>query len=469
MSKGRGMVFVAIALLGVGARTSAEEHPPIVRHLAEAIRYQTISNEDADAIDASAFEAFRSFLRTTYPRVFGTLEVATISGHSLLIRWSGQDPALAPVLFDAHYDVVPIEPGTEGDWTHPPFSGLIEDGYVWGRGAIDDKMSVIATFEALEALIAEGFAPARTLYFAFGHDEEAGGFRGAAAMARHLEENGVRLAYMVGEGGGVVLAYPLMPDRTVAMIALAEKEYVTFRLFAEGQGGHSSSPPEDSALVRVARAVTRIHEQPLEAKLVPPVDMMFREVGAHTGGLTGFMLRNQWLAGPMLVSQLADDPVGRSLVRTTTAVTLFDAGIKENVVPQRAEATVNLRLLPGDTVESVKAEVAALIDDEQVVIEARSWGESPPVADPDGPGYARIRAAIEEAVPGAVVIPGLLTATTDTRHYRALTDDLYRFHPMHLDLSEPIGVHDTNERVSIEGVVRSVALSRALIERVAAP
>jgi carboxypeptidase PM20D1 len=460
---------LALGLLAAAAPARANEPAPVVVHLAEAVRVPTISHQDREKIDTAAFETFLAFVRDTYPGVFSTLEVERVNQYSLLMRWPGTRGGLEPVLFDAHYDVVPIEPGTDGDWTHPPFSGVVADGFVWGRGSVDDKVAVIVTLDALESLVAEGFAPERTLYFSFVHDEEIGGVEGAGAVVEVLQGRGIRFAYVVGEGGGLMTNTPLLPGQPVAMIGLAEKSYLTLVLRATGTGGHSSMPPRDSSIVRLARALTELHENPFDARLVAPVDDMLRVLGEHRGGFSGWALRNQWLTRPLLVSQLAGDRVGSAMVRTTTAVTMIDAGVKENVVPQRAEARVNFRVLPDEAPEDVIAAVKDRIDDPQIeVTPGRPWTGNPGVADFGGEGYARIRVALEAAAPDFVVIPGMLMATTDSRHYAKLTPNVYRFHPMTVDVEDATGIHGTNERIPVEGVVRGLGIYRELIQRVGA-
>jgi len=463
------LAFLLLALVTAGF-ARADTGSVFVQRLADSIRIETVSHQDPADFDREAFEAFLAFLREHYPATFRTLSIETVSGFSLLMIWPGTDAALEPVLFEGHYDVVPIEPGTEDDWSFPPFSGAIADGSLWGRGSVDDKGAVIGLFETVESLLAEGFSPARTLYFSIGHDEEIGGHEGSGRIARLLEERGVRLAYMIGEGGGMMESHPLLPDRTIGMIALAEKTFVTLTLTARGEGGHSSVPPRDNALVKLARAVTAVHDHPFPAKIVPPVDAMFRTLGQEVDGFTGWMLRNQGLSGGMLARQLAKDRMNAAFVRTTTAVTIFDAGIKENVVPQTAEAKINFRLLPGTSMDEVVERVREIIDNPEIEIDAKQWGDNPPVARQDAEGYRRIEGAIRAAMPDVVVVPGIIVGTTDTRHFAGLTRDLYRFHPtLWLDLGSEMGVHGTNERIPIAGLEKIPALYRELVERVAAP
>ena len=445
----------------------ADVAPAVVEHLAASLRIPTVSFQDRERMDAAAFEGFLAFLGETYPSVFATLETERVNDYSLLMRWPGRDATLEAVLFDAHYDVVPIEPGTEGDWTHPPYDGVIADGFVWGRGALDDKAAVIVTLDALASLISDGYAPERTLYFSFVHDEEIGGEEGAGAVAALLRDRGVRIAYVVGEGGGITSDFPLLPGLPVATIALAEKSYLTLTLSSTGTGGHSSMPPPDSAIVSLAKALAKLHENPFDARLAPPVDSMLMAIGEHRGGPMGFALRNLWLTEAIVTSQLAADPVGSALVRTTTAVTMIDAGVKENVVPQRAEARVNFRVLPDERIEDVIAAVEALIDDPSIEVTSQPWAGNPGVSDVQGEGYARVRAAIEAAVPDVAVIPGMLMATTDSRHYAELAP-VYRFHPMIGSIDEMRGVHGTDERVRTESLEQGVAIYRELVERVGA-
>jgi carboxypeptidase PM20D1 len=437
-----------------------------VEHLAEAIRIPTISHQDREQVDYGAFEQFHQFLVRTYPTVFEGLSVEVVGQYSLLLTWPGKDSQLKPVLFDSHYDVVPVEPGTEGEWAHPPFSGVIADGYLWGRGALDDKSSVIATLEAIAALLKAGFQPTRTLLFSFGHDEEIGGRDGAANLAARIEELGITLEYMIGEGGQVVEGSPFTPGKTMAMVALAEKTYVTLTLRVRGDGGHSSMPVANNAVVSLARAVAALHDNPFEPELVPPVTSMIEALGEHSDGVQGFLMRNQSLFGGVIASNMANDPLSNAMVRSTTAVTMFNAGIKENVIPQQAEAKVNFRLLPGVTSEQLVAEVKAIIANPNIEVDAGNWGSGLPVTDINGAGYQHLSAAILEVLPDVAVIPGLLVASTDARHYRNLTDNNYRFHTYSLAMADSGAIHGTNERTSVEGIMRSVELSTALIRRV---
>ena len=459
MCKRYPLVFLLLISLNVWA----QNYPSSVDNMAQALRFPTVSNQQASAIDVDAFFGFLGFLEASYPTIFSQLQIEKISKYSLLMTWLGSDQSLQPVLFDAHYDVVPIEPGTEFDWSHPPFAGVIADSYLWGRGAVDDKLAVIATLEALERLLIEGHQPNRTLLFSIVHDEEIGGNNGAAKVAQHLKDKGIQLAYMIGEGGLLIDGHPLLSDRLVAMVGLAEKTYLTLTLTTTGDGGHSSFPPENNAAVRVARAVTALHENPFDAGLEPPVTDMLASFAPYLGGVTGFLFNNQWLSESLLLWQMSKERSSNAMIRTTTAVTMFNAGIKENVVPQQASAKVNFRLLPSDTPEQVIERVTAIINDPQITISAQSWKKSPPVSSVDTQGYKAISAAIKKVFPEVVVAPSLLIATTDTGHYADLTKNIYRFHPYRMHIDDSSGIHGTNERIAVQSIIDGVAVSKSLI------
>jgi carboxypeptidase PM20D1 len=274
---------------------------------------------------------------------------------------------------------------------------------------------------------------------------------------------------MIGEGGLIVDRFPTAPDQTVALVALAQKSYMTIQLQALGQGGHSSMPPNDNALARLARAVSELHENRFEPQLRSPVSEMLAALAPHVGGFRGFLMQNQWLSRWILAWQMSLDEATRPMVTTTTAVTIMHAGVKDNVVPQQASATVNFRLLPGDTAEAVVARVEDIIDDPRVRVEVIRADTTPTVADPDGEGFSVVRDAIAASLPEAIVIPGLVVATTDTRHYQSLVDNVYHFHPMRLPMEDAQGVHGTDERIALENIDLAVAIYRRLLEGAGRP
>ncbi len=433
-------------------------------NLAQAVRYRTVSEQDVSAIDYAQFEQFHAFLRATYPRVFATLNVETVAQHSLLLRWQGSGSSELPLLFTAHMDVVPIEPGTEGDWEHPPFDGVVVNGRIYGRGTLDDKQGLIGLLEAVEALLEEGFQPERTVVFAFGHDEEIGGREGAAAIARRMRELGLHFEWMVDEGGVILSDYPLLEDTPVAMVNVAEKRYFTITLVATGEGGHSSTPPQTSTIGRLSAALSRIEQNPFPYKLVGPVEAMLEALGPHASQPTQFVFNNLWLTGGVVAYLMSQERLSNGFVRTTTALTMVNAGVKENVVPQRAEAKINFRLLPGDTPEYVVRTIREIVADDEIEILYELQADAPPVADYTGSGFAVIKAATHAIYPAAVVVPSLLFGATDTRHYVDLVDNIYRYHGVLMASAQAQSVHGTNEYVGVDSFEKSIEVAKKMLQ-----
>ncbi|NND66392.1 MAG: M20/M25/M40 family metallo-hydrolase [Halioglobus sp.] len=462
----RYLATLALALLFIPPASAAGTAP---ERLAEAVRFRTVSYQDRSLIDYGEFERLNAYLRETFPLSFARLETETVSGYSLLLRWPGSNPELAPVLFTAHTDVVPIEPGTEQDWVQPPFGGVIADGRIYGRGTLDDKQGVMGLLEATESLVAAGFQPERTLVLAFGHDEEISGRDGAQAIAAVMRERDWHFTWMVDEGGMILRDNPLLPGRESALINIAEKGYLTLTLVARGEGGHSSRPPKISTIGRLSAALTRIENNPFPAELVEPVEAMLRAVAPYADQPERFIFSNLWLTGGMVADRMRESPLTQSFVQTTTALTMFNAGIKENVVPQQAEAKVNFRLLPGQTFESVIQRITDLVDDPEIEILHDGWAGIPPVAQYPGGGFDVIARAINEEYPDTVVLPSLLTATTDTRHYIDVADDLYRFHGMVVEADQASSIHGTGEYIGIESYEKMIAIAERMLRFAAAP
>jgi carboxypeptidase PM20D1 len=432
--------------------------------LAEAIRIPTISNQDSAQFDTAAFAAFHELLRTRFPRTHAALRRETVAGHSLLYTWPGSDPRLQPVLLMGHMDVVPVEPGTESRWAQPPFGGAMSGGFVWGRGAVDDKASVMGTLEAVEMLLAEGFRPRRTVMLAYGHDEEAGG-RGAARIAALLGSRGVRPEMVLDEGG--VIGRGLMPgvDRPTALIGIAEKGFVSVELSVQTAGGHSSMPPRQGSIGRLGAAIGRLEDSPLPARLDGPTLQLFSRMGPELPYAQRVVFANLWLTRPLVMRTLAAAPGSNAMIRTTTAPTIFQAGTKENVLPSRARAVVNFRILPGDSVAGVVAHVRRVVADTGVHVRAMEGfaSEPSPVSRTDGEPFRLLERSIRQSSPDAVVAPYLVVGGTDARHYHALSEHVYRFLPVRMD-SEDLGrMHGTDERIAVRDYEASIGFYRQLL------
>jgi carboxypeptidase PM20D1 len=437
-----------------------------LRRLGTAISHRTVSS-GSPAADPAAFAAFHEFLQDAFPRAHAELNRTRIGGLSLLYEWRGTDTAASPVLFLAHQDVVPAaEPAA---WTHPPFSGALEGGYVWGRGAMDDKSSLMGWLEAIEQLLASDFRPARTVYLAFGHDEETGGEEGAAAIARHLAARGVQLEFVLDEGGFV--GQGLLPGvaAPVALVGIAEKGYLTVELVASEAGGHSSRPPPQTAIGMVSAAVAKLEAHPFPGRIDGATEAMFDRLAPHLPFGQRLVVANRWLLGPVLVAALESSTNTAPLVRTTTAPTMFEAGEKDNVLARHARATVNLRILPGESVATTLARIERIIDDPRVQRRATTAVEPSHTSSTASPAWELLGRSIREVLGNEIIVaPYLLFAGTDSKHFAPIAKDVYRFFPLTVTPEDVARFHGIDERIALGDYESVIAVYTQILRNLSA-
>ena len=433
--------------------------------LAGAVRFPTISWGDPARRDQTAFLALHDYIRGEFPRVHATLRRETIAGLSLLYTWTGADPARPPMLLLGHLDVVPAE--ADG-WTHPPFSGAIAEGRVWGRGTLDSKSSVLGVLEAVEALLARGFRPARTVYLAFSHNEEGDGdISGAATIAAALAARGVRGAWLLDEGG---LIYDRVPGVTqpVALVGIAEKMAVDVELVARAPGGHASMPGPDTAVAMIASAIDRIQHHPMPARLdgASPTRQMLTTLAPEMSWPLRTAVANLWLLRPVVTRQLAATPPGNATIRTTITPTQVTGSPKSNVIAAEARAVLNVRLVPGDTIDALVAYLRTHINDPRIEIRVRNQTAGTPTSPTDTPDFARLQRAIRAVFPEALVSPFLTIGATDAREYAAIAPESYRFLPILQD-GAVTAIHGVNEHLRIDAYERAIRTYATIITELA--
>lgn len=452
---------------GDAANLAALPEQALAARLAGALRLETLSKDAAEQPHAEDFAAFDRYLETLYPRVHAQLRLRRFNQHSRLYRWAGRDAERPGLLLLAHSDVVPVEPGTEARWQYPPFDGVIADGYIWGRGALDDKSSVLGWMEALEYLLEQGFEPEADIWLAIGHDEEVGGRFGAVAMAEWLREQGVQVGLALDEGGAITQGIVPGVQRPVASIMAGEKGYVSIELMARGSGGHSSTPPATSAIGRLGAAVGRLQTQQMPRRLQAPVTDMLERIAGDLPLSARVAIANRWLLEPMLLSSFGKSRVGNALLRTTTAPTLIHGGIKDNVIATEARAVINFRILPGDTVADVEAHVRAVVNDPEITIRRYSpfVSEPSPVSDLDSPEYAQLATAVKDVFPDALISTGVVTGATDLRHYHGLYRHRFNFVPLTYLSDDVERFHGSNERVGVADYRKMVQCYIRILQR----
>ena len=435
-------------------------------HLSRAIQFNTVSLADEANDDRSGFENFQAWLETTYPAFHAAAQLERVGELSLLYTWRGSDPAQAPIILLAHQDTVPVPEDTLQSWSAAPFGGEIKDGVIWGRGTLDDKQSVIALLEAAEMFAREGRQPKRTIIFAFGHDEEIGGARGARAIVERLEARGVHAWFVLDEGLAAIEDHPLTGG-SAALIGIAEKGEGTLLLRAEAEAGHSSMPPQQTAVSRLAEAVTRVHDMPIERRLSDgPVGAMMRALAPRMNVATRTAIANEWLFAPVLNAELADDRAAQALMGTTVAPTMISGGQRPNVLPASAEARINMRIHPRDAPENLLAHARQAVSDVEGV--SIDWDKPPrrasPVSSASSSSYALIAAASRAVLPEARVAPGLVVGGTDARHYAPVAENLYRYQAIMLGPEDWEAIHGVNEHISVENFERLIRFYAGLID-----
>lgn len=436
--------------------------PGIAERLSQLIRLPTVSAELEDR-GMQPFDDFVSLIAQLYPLVHEHLVLERHTDLGLLFRWEGRRAAAdGPLVLMAHYDVVPVD---ETDpWSHPPFDGHVEDGWVYGRGALDDKGPLIVILEAVENLLADGFSPAREVLLSFGGNEETYG-DAACTIAASLRERGIVPWLVLDEGGAVVEAPLPFVRGQAAMVGVAEKGVLTLRLSARGEGGHASAPPPLTAVRRIARALDRLGPGTFRPRSPRAISAMLAGFAERTTGLPRLLYRVLAALPPVtarVFARMGGEPA--AFVRTTVAPTMQSGGTAANVLPSQAAATVNLRIVPGETVSSTVRRVQRRIADPKVTVIVEEGDDPSPESPADGPPFAAIAAAVAAAYPAAATVPYIMMQASDARHFHRFSPAVYRFAPLEMTAAQRASIHGVDERVEIASLERGERFHRALIE-----
>ncbi|MDR2796599.1 MAG: M20/M25/M40 family metallo-hydrolase [Spirochaetaceae bacterium] len=438
----------------------------VLGRLTKAVTFPTICTQDYTGTDFAPFEDFIAFLAEAYPLFHQTCSLERVNGYALVYRWKGMDTSLRPMMLTAHYDVVPVEEGTEAEWKYPPFSGAVAEGRIWGRGTLDIKSQITAHMEAAETLMRRNFVPKRDFYFVYGQDEETGGRNGAYKTADYFAERGIHFEGVLDEGGFAVSGVIKGVAATLALIGTAEKGFANYELTLEGEGGHSSMPPAHTALGNAARLIAAIESLPLPSRLTAPVLRLLRNIAGEMGFVTRMAVANIRIFKPLILKILSANYITNAMVRTTFAATMARAGSAANVLPQKAQAIINVRLLPGDSVEGVSAYFKKIAGKLKLPLTVRVLTAEEPsqVSPAEGTVYRRLITLIDEIFPGVISSPYLVMGGTDARKYYKVCDHVYRFTPMLVTNEEKDTAHSTNESVTVANYGRAIHFFIRFIE-----
>lgn len=436
----------------------------VSQRLSQAIQFKTVTQQNPADTDWAEFARFQDWLVQTYPHFHGAMKTEKVATYTPMHIWSGTDASLAPIVFLAHQDVVPALENDAG-WDHPPFAGTVADGYIYGRGTLDDKGSLMAILEAADRLAAQGYQPQRTLMFIFGHDEEVTG-SGAQMSAELLKARGISPYAVIDEGGAMIEGINGV-EEPVALIGVAEKGYFTVTLTAEADGGHSSAPPEYTAIGALSRAIAAIEANPFESALNEVTAGTFKAFAPRQGFLRRMAAANLWLFGSVVEEKMREDKNTRTLLTTSIAPTIINAGFKENALPRDAVAYVNFRIHPRDSQAKVLSHLERVINDPAIKIAPASGlhSEPSPVSEIGTGPYKLIESVIEDVYPDMIVAPNMLAGGTDSRFFSIVTSNIYRFAPFTYENSDIGRVHGLNERIGVESYATGIAIYDLLIQR----
>jgi len=437
----------------------------ILTNFSNAIRIQTVSPENSIDFDSIQFQKFNDFLSSTYPLTDSLLSHEVFNEFSHLYFWQGSEPDLKPIILMGHLDVVPVIEENKPFWKQEPFEGKIVNDTLWGRGTIDDKVGVIGIMEAVEALLRNGFQPKRSIYLSFGHDEEIGGERGAKTIAAHLDKLGVKAEFIMDEGGSLTSGMVPGIDKDVALIGIAEKGSVSLELSIEIEGGHSSMPGKETSIDVLSEAIYKLKSQPFPALISPPVEGFLAYLGPEMPFVNKMAFANKGIFEKMIIGVYESSASGNALVRTTTSPTIFNSGVKDNIIPLSAKATVNFRIITGSSVAEVKERIRKVIDDERIEISEGNFNTEPSkVSSTEAPGFKLVHQTIAEVYPDILVSPYMVVGATDARHFGGLSDQIYRFLPTRINKTNVKSFHGLNERLAVKDFENAIHFYTQLIK-----
>lgn len=439
-------------------------------HLSRALQFATVSHQDSRQVDWPVFTAFEKYLEEAYPLVHQKLEKTVVNEHGLVFRWKGRKSEESEksegdeksILLTAHYDVVPAD--SEG-WPYPPFSGEIHDEKIYGRGSFDDKGSLITILEAVTSLLEEGFVPPCDITLAFGFDEEVGGALGAQKIAAWMETEGLYFDHVLDEGGAVADGSMMGIEKPVAVIGVAEKGNSSFVIHFEGEGGHSSTPPKETAVSTMARFIREVQSKPAKPRLTPTVKAMLKATAPYRHGIQRFILAHPDLFAPLLIKILQKNRQTAAMLQTTTSFTMAAGGVSHNVLPEKASCTVNLRILQGDSV----AQVLQRFRDIGIPFQVEAILQEEPTAASqlEGPAMEHLRSSIASIFPEAVITPYLMVGGTDCRHYARVCRNAYRFEPARVSEKELSLMHGKGEYLSLKNLKMMIEFYETYIRTLA--
>ncbi|MEG0681652.1 MAG: M20/M25/M40 family metallo-hydrolase [Eubacterium sp.] len=435
-----------------------------IQKLSEAIQIKTISSISGKAINYQPFDDFILFLERAYPRCHSQLEHTRVNNYGLVYRMKGKNRDAKPLLFLGHYDVAPVDMDTESKWNYSPFSGTISDGYIWGRGALDDKFQIIALFETLELFLSKNQQPERDVYLAFGFDEEVGGNLGANRIASFFKVQNLEFECILDEGSMCIDSIFPPFSRPLALVGVGEKGQVNLRITTTQKSGHAALPNGPNAIHLMSKTLTAIEENPMPPRLIDPIKEFLKKVSSDIHGKKRPFYDHINLMKPVLYKELSKAPMTNAMIRSTITPTMIKGSDVSNVVPLNCSAILNCRLLHGDTVDDIIRHISrinskiALLDFEILMDNKPSL-----LSSTDSAAYRHLEACISVIFPSVEITPSITPCATDALKYESMSRHIYRFTPVQVSTDERGTMHNINERISFENLSRAIGFYTTFI------
>ena len=431
-----------------------------VGELSRLIECRTVSSRNKMLENDAEFERFEKILPEIFSVIFEKCEFEKVGERALLLRWRGSSSANPTVLM-AHYDVVAAS-GEE--WRCPPFAPEVIDGFLYGRGTLDTKLTLSTMLHAAERLMEEGFVPAADVYFAFGGDEETVG-NGASCIVDLFRERGIHPAMVLDEGGAVVRdLFPKVYEST-AVIGIAEKGLANISYTVKGGGGHASTPKGHTPVSRLARAAARVSSKPQPYHMTETSRKFLLRLSSHSSFGYRFVFANLWLFSPLLGLITRDGGDLSALIRTTVAFTEMHGAEGMNVIPSEARLISNSRILQGDTPEELRRRIEKQVADPKVEVKIHSAHEPSSVSRTDCAEYEMLEQTVREIWQESIISPYLMLACSDSRHWSLISDRVYRFSPLEFVGDERFTIHGVNERVALTSIAKAVEFFYRFIKK----
>ena len=460
------MVVIVRTLLFTVKQTDSREYESFdietdkaVNDLAEMIKCKTVSSVNKSEEDEAEFDKFKELLPKLFPNIHRECALETVGNRGLLYHLKGKSSD-SPTVLMAHFDVVSVD---EANWEKPPFDAVLEDGVLWGRGALDTKATLNGAMQALEKLLNEGFVPKNDIYLAFAGDEEVNG-SGAPMIVDIFEKRGITPGVVVDEGGAVVQKVFPGVSEPCALIGIGEKGMLNLEFSYSGNGGHASSPKPHTPVGILSAACVRVEGHPFKFRITKPAKEMFNVLARHSSFAYRMIFANLWLfKGVLNIICKKSGGELNALMRTTCAFTQMEGSKGMNVIPPNAKMVANLRLLEGDTTESAIQYISKAVDNKEVRITKINGMNPSRVSSIECEAWERVTNAVSGTWQDAIVSPYLMVACSDSRHWGRLSDRVYRFSAMAMTNEERATIHGNNERITVGAIEKTVEFYLRLI------